>query len=123
MTFRRRSERDPGPSRRGRRQVSGGFRLLRVTAAVLLLSAQLAAAVHSHPGSLVQETGIAGQMKTETGICPLCLLAFHLPLSPASSPALADLQPEAAAAHAPAARSVPSFLRTSGLTRAPPATA
>ena len=97
-----------------------GGRLLAAAGAFLLLSVQLTVAAHTHPSSLLQRGDACAQLTVDNSLCPLCLLAFHLPVNPVPSAALALPPVEAQTApvwRKPASR---SFVRASCPPRAPP---
>ena len=97
-------------------------RFAAILAAGLVLSAQLLASAHRHNtfsfGSHAQ-----AEVGSDAGLCAACLLAFHLPLNPATAPAV--LRPKFAVrgTPAPAPHAFRSFNFRSFLTRAPPLTA
>ena len=94
--------------------------MLAVAGAFLLLSVQLTVAAHTHPRSLMQRSDACTQLTVDNSLCPLCLLAFHLPVNPVSSTVLALPPVDAHAAPAPPEPGFRSFLRTSCPPRAPP---
>jgi hypothetical protein len=94
--------------------------VLAVAGAFLLLSVQLTVAAHGHPCSLAQRGDACGHLTVDASFCPLCLLAFHLPVNPVSSTALALPPVDAQALPAPPGLEFRSFLRASRPPRAPP---
>jgi hypothetical protein len=95
-------------------------RLLAMSAAFLFLLVQLTVAAHTHPSALAGQSGACAQLTVDSGLCPLCLLAFHLPVSPASSLAVALPTVDTRPALTSSAQGFPSLVRTSCPTRAPP---
>jgi hypothetical protein len=84
---------------------------------------QLTVTAHSHPRSLERRSDARGQVTVGTSLCPLCLLAFHLPVNPVPSTALALPRVDAHAAPALPEPGFRSFLRASCPPRAPPCAA
>jgi hypothetical protein len=97
--------------------------VLAVAGAFLLLSVQLTVAAHTHPRSLMPCSDGCAQLIIYSRVCPLCLLAFHLPLKPMSSTTLALPPGDPHAAPAVPEPAFHSFVRMSCLSRAPPRTA
>jgi hypothetical protein len=92
-------------------------------AAALILVAQLLAVSHYHQTDPVRRFNAQAQVLADDGLCPLCTLAFHLPLNPAAAPAIERPQLDICAAET----TVPRYhvLRPYSLsrTRAPPSPA
>jgi len=81
---------------------------------------QLTVAVHSHAGTLAPKGDACAQLTVDSSLCPLCLLAFHLPVNPACSTVAALPPVDDHAAPASPEQAVRSFALTSCPTRAPP---
>jgi hypothetical protein len=94
--------------------------VLAVAGSFLFLSVQLTVAAHTHPRSLMPCSDGCAQLVVDSSPCPLCLLAFHLPVNPVSSTALALPPVDAHAAPALPEPVFRSFVRASCPPRAPP---
>jgi hypothetical protein len=99
------------------------MRRVALAGAALILFAQLLGAAHWHPANLDRTASASAALSADSGVCAVCLLAFHTSLNPAAAPAL--VHPQRAVSKAPAARvAVLSSLEfASHLTRAPPSIA
>ena len=109
-----------GARNQRRRRIARASRVLAVAGAFLLLSVQLTVAAHSHPRRLEERSDARGQLTVGTSLCPLCLVAFHLPVNPVSPTALVLPRVDAHAAPALPEPGFRSFLRASCPPRAPP---
>jgi hypothetical protein len=57
--------------------------------AVLILAAQFLALAHFHQSNPTRQLNAQAQVVIDDGLCALCILAFHAPLNPATTPAIA----------------------------------
>lgn len=105
------------------RAVEGLRRSAAVLGAALLLLAQLLAAAHTHQSLLKQDLKAQTELGADSGMCAVCLLAFHLPLNPAAAAVVASPQTEIQGAFRPARYRRRSFDLSSSPTRAPPRSA
>ncbi len=97
-------------------------RFTAVVGALLLLSAQLLGAVHSHRYEVGTNLSPVGQATaSESGPCPICVLTLHAPLVVAAPPAAERRREvvESAGRETRVALSAPTFDAPHG--RAPPA--
>lgn len=87
---------------------------------ILILGAQLIALGHSHQGNLIRQFNAQPQVVADDGLCALCLLAFHTPLNPAVTPAIARPYAEIRLVDASVTSLHVSIPFSSCRTRAPP---
>jgi len=87
---------------------------------ILILGAQLIALGHSHQGNLTRQFNAQPQVVADDGLCALCLLAFHTPLNPAATPAIARPYAEIRLVDASVTSLYVSIPFSSCRTRAPP---
>lgn len=99
------------------------WRGIATAAAALLLASQLAAAAHTHQVLQPERFSSHAELAVDSGLCALCLLAFHAKIAPVSTPGIhhPEVQIEAALDLAPP--SIESFDPSCALTRGPPAIA
>jgi hypothetical protein len=88
--------------------------------ATLMLAAQVAAVAHFHPVPSQDSFNAVAQAGTDSGLCPLCLLAFHSSANPPSTPSIATPTTTALAPLAPTASVFRRIVCACALTRAPP---
>lgn len=86
---------------------------------ILILGAQLIALGHSHQGNLTRQFNAHPQVVVDD-LCALCLLAFHTPLNPAATPAVARPYAEIRLVDASITSLYVSIPFSSYRTRAPP---
>jgi hypothetical protein len=98
-------------------------RSIAVFSAALVLVAQFVGAVHLHPASELARTVSSAQPSLDTGLCALCLVAFHSNLSPTSAPFIERHEIGRAVASIDSWHGFAPFHSASALTRAPPAAA
>jgi hypothetical protein len=101
-------------------RANGAVRAIAFFAAGLVLSAQLLAGAHYHRDALTDRVNARATYTVDGGLCPVCLLAFHLPLNPPASPAIARPEPRVQAAPRYSYHASWSFNLSLPLTRAPP---
>src|ERR1700688_3636318 len=90
-----------------------------IFAAGLVLFAQLLACAHRH-NTFSFDSHAQAEAGSDAGLCAACLLAFHLPLNPATAPAVLRPQLAMRGTPAPAPHAFRPFNLRSFLTRAPP---
>jgi hypothetical protein len=90
-----------------------------ILAAGLVLFAQLLAAAHRH-NTFSFDSHAQSEVGSDAGLCAACLLAFHLPLNPATAPAVLRPQFAVRGTPAPVSHAFRPFNFCSFLTRAPP---
>jgi hypothetical protein len=95
-------------------------RALAVFGAAVILAGQLAAAIHTHQIFQTERIGSAAEIAVDSGLCPLCLLAFHSKGSLGAAPMLARPAVQLRAVPEAASSSFESFKEFSALTRGPP---
>jgi hypothetical protein len=104
----------------GTATAAGILKKIARSAAVVILAAQLLALAHYH------RTGSTPRVDSQTGIvadsslCALCIVAFHLPLNPAASPAIEQQQVHRRSGSVPPPRVVYSSVYPAFSIRAPP---
>jgi len=98
-------------------------RSIAVFGAVLVLVAQFVGATHWHPAAESPRIVSSTQPTIDTGLCPLCQVAFHSTLNPTSAPFIEPLEIGGVIASDDFGLGFASFDSASALTRAPPATA
>jgi hypothetical protein len=98
-------------------------RSIAVFGAALILAAQFVGAVHWHPPVQLAWTVASAQPSVDTGLCALCLVAFHSSLNPTSAPFIEHREIGRAIASSDSWLGFASFDSASALTRAPPAAA
>jgi hypothetical protein len=99
------------------------MRRVALAGAALILFAQLLGAAHWHPANLDRTASASTALSADSGVCAVCLLAFHTTLSPAAAPALVHPQREVSKASAARGSALGSLELGSHLTRAPPSVA
>jgi hypothetical protein len=109
----------------GRRKIGvlirRGARPIALFAAVLIFIAQLLALGHFHQRNSIRQFNAQSQIATDDGLCALCILAFHAPVNPAATPAIAHPHAEVRLVEIAVARLHVSASYSSCQTRAPPA--
>jgi hypothetical protein len=104
----------------GTATAAGIFKKIARSAAVVILAAQLLALAHYH------RTDSTPRVDTQTGIvadaslCALCIVAFHLPLNPAASPAVEQQQVDRRSGSVPPLHIVYSSVYPAFSIRGPP---
>jgi hypothetical protein len=88
--------------------------------ALLILVAQLFAVAHFHQRNITRQFNAPTQVVADDGLCALCLLAFHTPLNPAVTPAIARPRAEIRLVDASVTSLYVSIPFSSCRTRAPP---
>jgi hypothetical protein len=101
--------------------IRSGVRTIALTAAALILGAQLVALTHFHQGNPARRFNAQAQVVADDGLCALCMLVFHAPFNPAAAPPLRHPQAEARFAEPTVADFHGSDSFSSCQTRAPPA--
>jgi hypothetical protein len=101
--------------------IRGGARSIALAGAALILAAQFLALTHFHQRNPIRQFNAQTQLVADDGLCALCNLALHAPLSPAATPSIARPYVEIRLADAPVASLHVSNPFSSCRTRAPPA--
>jgi hypothetical protein len=108
-----------------RRETGGvvrrGAKSIALLGALLILTAQFLALAHFHQGNPTRQINAQNQIVADDGLCALCILAFHAPVSPAATPAIARPLAEVRLVEIAVARLHLSASYSSCQTRAPPA--
>ena len=102
------------------RSIRSGAKSIALFGAVLILAAQFLALTHFHQGAPARQFNTQTQVVADDGLCALCILAFHAPLNPATTPALERPLVEARLVDAALARPRDADSHASCQTRAPP---
>lgn len=92
----------------------------RVVAAVVF-GAQLVAVAHFHQDDPTRRVNSGPVVVVDNGLCALCLLVFHAPFNPASTPMVARPEASAPPLVLPASPAPLGLPRPVFRTRAPPA--
>jgi len=101
--------------------IRGYAKRIALVVATLIFGAQLIALGHSHQGNPTRQFNARPQVVVDDGLCALCLLAFHTPLNPAATPAIARPYAEIRLVDASVTSLHVSIPFSSCQTRAPPA--
>ena len=99
----------------------GGAKSVALVAAALFFAAQLLALAHNHQGNPTRRFEAQSQVVADDALCALCLLAFHAPLNPSATPAIARPYAEPRLVDCVIADRQVSISFSSYQTRAPPA--
>src|SRR5579864_1472152 len=100
----------------------GVLKSVALIAAAFVFAAQLVAVVHYHQGRF-EPSAAQAVVVPDSGLCALCILAFHSPLNPAAQPAISQPQGEIHSAESAVPNSYVSHPFPPWLTRAPPTSA
>src|ERR1700674_4624849 len=65
-------------------RIRGGAESIALAGAALILAAQFLALTHFHQRSPIRQFNAQTQLVADDGLCALCNLALHAPLSPAA---------------------------------------
>jgi hypothetical protein len=95
-------------------------RSVAIFTAALTLAAQLAAVAHFHPVPCRDSINAVTQLSADSGVCALCVFAFHTSAKPPATPSIATPTLTALSVLAPVAGVLHRVDSTSALTRAPP---
>jgi hypothetical protein len=109
-----------------RRRDTGGVvrrsaKSIALLGALLILTAQFLALAHFHQGNPTRQINAQNQIVPDDGLCALCILAFHAPVSPAATPAIERPYAEIRLRDVAIARPHVHASYASCRTRAPPA--
>jgi hypothetical protein len=100
--------------------IRGGAKSIALLGATLILGAQLLALAHVHQGNPTRQFNTQTQVVSDDGLCALCILAFHAPVNPATTPTIAHPYAEVRLVDAAVAGLPVSIPFSSYRTRAPP---
>jgi hypothetical protein len=101
----------------------GVVKSVALIAATFVFAAQLVAVAHYHQGRFEPSAAAQAAVVPDSGLCALCILAFHSPINPAAQAAISQPQGEIHAAESAVPNSYVSHPLPSWLTRAPPPSA
>jgi Protein of unknown function (DUF2946) len=104
---------------RNRIGTHGKARVFVAGLAALVLCAQLAAIGHYHQTD-GRRLAAQSAFTVDDGLCPLCILAFHLPLNPAAQPTVVQPHTQVRPAQSAGWFTYVSQTPSPWLTRAPP---
>jgi len=95
-------------------------RSIAIFVATLMLAAQVVAVAHFHRVPSRDSFNAVAQAGADSGVCPLCVLAFHASANPPSTPSIATPSVAHLSPLVAAAGILPRIVFASALTRAPP---